>query len=43
MRNLHAFVKEEFGEESVLRLQLWEKNEKKMANAGITEDSRLNA
>ena len=32
MRNLHAFIKEEFGEESVLRLHLWEKNEKKMAN-----------
>ena len=32
MRNLHAFIKEEFGEESVLRLHLWEKIEKKMAN-----------
>ena len=32
MRNLHAFIKEEFGEESILRLQLWEKIEKKMAN-----------
>ena len=32
MRNLHAFIKEEFGEESVLKLQLWEKIEKKMAN-----------
>ena len=32
MRNLHACIKEEFGEESVLKLQLWEKIEKKMAN-----------
>ena len=32
MRNLHAFIKQEFGEESVLKLQLWEKAEKKMAN-----------
>ena len=32
MRDLHAFIKEEFGEESVLKLQLWEKIEKKMAN-----------
>ena len=32
MRNLHAFIKEEFGEESVLQLQLWEKIEKKMTN-----------
>ena len=32
MRNLHAFIKQEFGEESVLRLRLWEKVEKKMAN-----------
>ena len=32
MRNLHAFIKEEFGEESVLILQLWEKIEKKMAD-----------
>ena len=32
MRNLHAFIKQEFGEESVLKLQLWEKTEKKMAN-----------
>ena len=32
MRNLHAFIKQEFGEESVLKLQLWEKVEKKMAN-----------
>ena len=32
MRNLHAFIKEEFGEESVLRLCLWEKIEKKMAH-----------
>ena len=30
--NLHAFIKEKFGEESVLRLQLWENIEKKMAN-----------
>ena len=32
MRNLYAFIKQEFGEESVLKLQLWEKVEKKMAN-----------
>ena len=32
MRNLHTFIKEEFGEEGVLRLQLWKKIEKKMAN-----------
>ena len=32
MRNLHAFIKQEFGEESVLKLRLWEKAEKKMAN-----------
>ena len=32
MRNLHAFIKEEFGEESVLILQLWEKIEKKMTD-----------
>ena len=32
MRNLHAFIKQEFGEDSVLKLQLWEKTEKKMAN-----------
>ena len=32
MRNLHAFIKEGFGEESVLRLRLWEKIEKKMAD-----------
>ena len=32
MRNLHAFIKQEFGEESVLKLQLWEKVEKKMAD-----------
>ena len=32
MRNLHAFIKQEFGEESVLKLQLWEKAEKKMAD-----------
>ena len=32
MRNLHAFIKQEFGEESVLKLHLWEKTEKKMAN-----------
>ena len=32
MRNLHAFIKEKFGEESVLRLRLWEKIEKKMTN-----------
>ena len=32
MRNLHVFIKEEFGEESVLKLHLWEKIEKKMAN-----------
>ena len=31
MRNLHTFIKEEFGEESVLKLQLWEKLKKKMA------------
>ena len=28
MRNLHAFIKQEFGEESVLKLHLWEKNRK---------------
>ena len=32
MRNLHAFIKQEFGEESVLKLRLWEKAEKKMAD-----------
>ena len=32
MRNLHAFIKQEFGEESVLKLCLWEKTEKKMAD-----------
>ena len=32
MRNLHAFIKQEFGEESVLKLRLWEKTEKKMAD-----------
>ena len=32
MRNLLAFIKQEFGEESVLKLHLWEKTEKKMAN-----------
>ena len=32
MRNLHAFIKQEFGEENVLKLQLWEKVEKKMAD-----------
>ena len=32
MRNLHAFIKQEFGEENVLKLQLWEKAEKKMAD-----------
>ena len=32
MRNLHACIKEEFGEESVLKLWLWEKIEKKMAD-----------
>ena len=32
MRNLHAFIIQEFGEESVLKLHLWEKTEKKMAN-----------
>ena len=32
MRNLHAFIKQEFGKESVLKLQLWEKAEKKMAD-----------
>ena len=32
MRNLHAFIKQEFGEESVLKLHLWEKTEKKMAD-----------
>ena len=32
MRNLHVFIKEEFGEESVLKLHLWEKIEKKMAD-----------
>ena len=32
MRNPHAFIKEEFGEENVWRLQLWGKIEKKMAN-----------
>ena len=32
MRNLHAFIKQEFGEESVLKLRLWEKVEKKMAD-----------
>ena len=32
MRNLHVFTKEEFGEESVLKLHLWEKIEKKMAD-----------
>ena len=32
MRNLHAFIKQKFGEESVLKLQLWEKAERKMAN-----------
>ena len=32
MRNLHAFIKEEFGEESVLKLRLWGKIEKKMAD-----------
>ena len=32
MRNLHSFIKEEFGQESVLLLQQSEKIEKKMAN-----------
>ena len=32
MRNLHAFIKQEFGGENVLKLQLWEKAEKKMAD-----------
>ena len=32
MRKLHAFIKQEFGEESVFKLHLWEKTEKKMAN-----------
>ena len=32
MRNLHAFITQEFGEESVLKLHLWEKTEKKMAD-----------
>ena len=32
MRNLHAFIKQEFGEESVLKLCLWQKTEKKMAD-----------
>ena len=32
MRNLHAFIKQEFGQESVLKLRLWEKTVKKMAN-----------
>ena len=32
MRNLHAFIKQEFGEESVLNLCLWGKTEKKMAD-----------
>ena len=32
MRNLHAFIKQEFGEENVLKLRLWEKVEKKMAD-----------
>ena len=32
MRNLHAFIKQEFGEESVLKLHLWERTEKKMAD-----------
>ena len=32
MRNLHAFIKQELGEESILKLCLWEKTEKKMAN-----------
>ena len=32
MRNLHAFIKQEFGEENVLKLWLWEKVEKKMAD-----------
>ena len=32
MRNLHAFINQEFGEENVLKLRLWEKAEKKMAD-----------
>ena len=33
MRTLHSFIKEEFGQESVLLLWQWEKMEKKMADS----------
>ena len=32
MRNLHAIIKVEYGQEGIFLLQQWEKLEKKMAN-----------